>query len=125
MRLNNAKPRLIEAFQKATTTRQPVEVTFIYNELLSYDKITSVFAWLFKESIEFQTRYKEFRFVIVIHPANTFSTYPASLLDSNNTDQCPQCKQFHNITNLHHYCSEACSQEWDENYKEAERSGLI
>jgi hypothetical protein len=68
MILNNAKPRLNEAIENANKTKQPQEVTFIYNELLTYDTITLVFEWLFKQSIDFMTRHDEYRFVLIIQP---------------------------------------------------------
>jgi len=41
---------------------------FIYNELLTHDTINSVFAWLFKEGVDFGTKREEYRFVIIIYP---------------------------------------------------------
>ncbi len=70
MILENAKPRLLEAIEKANSTKEKHEVTFIYNELLSYDTIFSVFEWIFRQSIDFETRRDEYRFVIIIHPKN-------------------------------------------------------
>ncbi len=68
MILENAKPRLLEAIAKSKELNTPQEVTFIYNEMLGYDTIFSVFEWLFRKSVDFQTRHDEFRFVIIIHP---------------------------------------------------------
>ncbi len=68
MILKNAKPRLNEAIEKVISTKEKQEVTFIYNELLSHDTISSVFDWLFRENVDFQTRHDEYRFVIIVHP---------------------------------------------------------
>ncbi len=68
MILENAKPRLIEAIEKAKTTKKEQEVTFIYNELLNYDTISSVFDWLFRQSVDFETRHDEYRFVVIVKP---------------------------------------------------------
>jgi hypothetical protein len=70
MILENAKPRLNEAIDKANSTKEIQEVTFIYNELLTYDTITSVFDWIFRQNVDFGTRHDEYRFVILIHPKN-------------------------------------------------------
>lgn len=72
MILRNATPRLMEAFNKATETKESQEVKFIYNELNNYDTIVAVFEWLYKQSIEFTTKYEEYRFVLIIHPKRTF-----------------------------------------------------
>lgn len=71
MILENATPRLIEAIEKANTSGESQEVKFIYQELLNYDKIYSVFEWIFKQSVDFTTRHDEYRFVIIIHPKKT------------------------------------------------------
>ncbi len=68
MILDNAKPRLIEAIEKAATTKEKQEVNFIYNELLNYDTISSVFDWLFRQSVDFETRRDEYRYVVIIKP---------------------------------------------------------
>ena len=68
MILHNAIPRLTEAIKAAKTTEKTQEVNFIYNELLTCDTITSVFNWLFRNSIDFATRHDEFRFVVLIYP---------------------------------------------------------
>ena len=72
MILENAKPRLNEAIEKANSTKEQQEVTFIYNELLNYDTITSVFDWLFRSGIDFGTRRDEYRFVIIVYPERTY-----------------------------------------------------
>lgn len=66
MILENAKPRLDEAIEKANLTKENQEVTFIYNELLTHDTITAVFDWLFRKGIDFGTRHDEYRFIIII-----------------------------------------------------------
>jgi hypothetical protein len=68
MILENAKPRLSEAIEKANSTKEKQEATFIYNELLTHDTITAVFDWLFRSSVEFGTRYDEYRFVVIVFP---------------------------------------------------------
>ena len=68
MILDNAKPKLEEAIALTTLTGQSQEVKFIYNELVTYDTITSVFNWLFREGIDFTTKREEYRFVVIIHP---------------------------------------------------------
>lgn len=68
MILDNAKPRLKEAIEKANSSKENQEVLFIYNELLSYDTIMSVFEWLFRDGVDFGTRHDEYRFVIIINP---------------------------------------------------------
>ena len=70
MILENAKPRLKEAIEKANSTKQKQEVTFIYNELLTHDTISAVFDWLFRSCVDFGTRYDEYRFVIIVCPKN-------------------------------------------------------
>lgn len=70
MILENAKPRLNEAIVKANLSNKKQEVTFIYNEMLTSDTISSVFFWLFKESVAFETRHDDYRFVVIIHPKN-------------------------------------------------------
>ena len=67
MVLENAKPSLKVAITNANTINIEQEVKFIYNELLTLDTISSVFDWLFREKVEFRTRYDEMRFVIVIY----------------------------------------------------------
>jgi len=71
MILENAKPRLNEAIDKANSEKEKQEVTFLYAELLTNDTITSVFDWLFRESVDFKTRHDEARFVIVVYPYKT------------------------------------------------------
>ncbi len=68
MILDNAKPRLVEAIEKAKATKEEQEVTFIYNELLNYDTISSVFDWVFRQGVDFETRHDEYRFVVIIKP---------------------------------------------------------
>lgn len=68
MILENALPRLKEAHDLALKTKTPQRVTFIYNELPTYDTIESVFGWLYKQAIEFGIKYEEYRFVIIICP---------------------------------------------------------
>lgn len=72
MILENAKPRLNEAIEKANSTKEKQEVTFIYNELLTSDTIISVFEWLFREGVDFGTRHDEYRFVMIIYPKNNY-----------------------------------------------------
>ena len=68
MILQNATPRLQNAFEKANATKEPQEVAFIYNELRTNDTIVAVFVWLFNECITFAVRYDEYRFIIIIQP---------------------------------------------------------
>jgi len=68
MILENAKPKLDEAIEKANLLKENQEVKFIYNELLTGDTIHSVFDYLFRKSINFATKNEEYRFVIVIAP---------------------------------------------------------
>lgn len=70
MILENAKPRLSKAIEKANSTKEKQEVTFIYNELLTHDTITAVFDWLFRSGVDFGTRHDEYRFVIIVCPKN-------------------------------------------------------
>ena len=70
MILENAKPRLNEAIEKANSTKQEQETTFIYNEMLTNDTVMSVFEWLFRSSVDFRTRHDEYRFVIIVYPQN-------------------------------------------------------
>ncbi len=70
MILENAKPRLLEAINDCKKTNTPKEVKFIYNELLTYDKIYSVFEYLFSLNIDFSTRNEEYRYVIIINKVN-------------------------------------------------------
>lgn len=70
MILDNAIPRLKEAIEKANKENENQEVKFIYNELHTYDTITAVFEWVFKQGVDFSTRHDEYRFVIIIHPKN-------------------------------------------------------
>ena len=70
MILENTKPRLMAAIEKANSTNEEQEVTFIYNELLTHDTISSVFDWLFKGGVDFGTRHDEYRFVVIIYPKN-------------------------------------------------------
>ena len=71
MIFENAKPRLDEAIEKANSTKESQEVRFIYNELSDSESMSPVFNYFFKNSVEFSTRYDEFRFVVIIHPKNT------------------------------------------------------
>ena len=68
MILENALPRIKEAIEKADKTGEKPEVTFIYQELLNYDTVFSLFEWLFRNGTDFTTRHDEYRFVIIIHP---------------------------------------------------------
>lgn len=68
MILENAKPRLVEAYDKAQKTGVPQEVKFIYNEILNYEEISPVFKWLFKEGMDFTTRRDEYRYVLIMNP---------------------------------------------------------
>ena len=68
MILSNAKVRLNDAIEKANSTNEEQSVSFLYNELLTYDTITSVFDWLFREAVDFETRRCEYRFLIIIKP---------------------------------------------------------
>jgi hypothetical protein len=68
MILENAKPRLNEAIEKANSTNQKQEVTYTYSELLTHDTISAVFDWLFREHVDFETRHDEYRFVVIICP---------------------------------------------------------
>ena len=68
MILDNAIPRLQEAIDLANSSKEKQEVSFIYNEMLTHDTISTVFMWLFRCSTDFETRHDEFRFVVIIHP---------------------------------------------------------
>ena len=68
MILENAKPKLDEAIEKANLLKESQEIKFIYNELLTGDTIHSVFDYLFRNSINFATRNEEYRFVIIVTP---------------------------------------------------------
>lgn len=68
MILENLKPRLLETLIKATETNTPVEMPLIYNELLTHDKIYSVFEFMFNVGMDFETRKDEFRYVIIVKP---------------------------------------------------------
>lgn len=68
MILTNAIPRLTDALEKTISTNQKQTVKFIYNELLSYDGIISVFDWIFRKGYDFTTNHTEYRFEITIHP---------------------------------------------------------
>lgn len=73
MILDNAKPRLEGAIEKANSENIEQEVKFIYNEMLTHDTISSVFDWLFRKSIDFRTRHDEYRFVVIIYPKKEFN----------------------------------------------------
>ena len=68
MILNNAIPRLEQAIEIATETKKEQQVRFLYNELLTHDTISSVFNYIFKKGIDFETRHEEYRFVVIIKP---------------------------------------------------------
>ncbi len=70
MILDNAIPRLLEAYEKANSEKETQEVKFIYNELQTNDTITSVFDYLYFKGIDFGTRHDEFRFVLLIFSKN-------------------------------------------------------
>lgn len=71
MILINAIPRLEEAIKNSNSSDIPTGVSFLYNELLTHDTISSVFDWLFRKNVDFSTKHEEFRFIIIIHPDNT------------------------------------------------------
>ena len=68
MILKNAQPRLIEAMKLANQKNEKQTVTFLYNELLTSDTISSVFDWIFKRGYDFTTNRAEYRYEITIHP---------------------------------------------------------
>lgn len=70
MILKNVQPRIELAMKKADESKEKVEIPLMYQELLTYDTIISVFEFIFKQSYDFTTRHDEFRFVIIIHPKN-------------------------------------------------------
>ncbi len=68
MIIENAKHRINEAFGKADLSNTEQELIYIYNELLNYDTITSVFDYIFRKGYDFKTRHDEYRFVVIVYP---------------------------------------------------------
>ena len=63
-----AIPRLEALITKANETKEPQEERFLNQELKSYDKIYSVFNWLFDNGVDFETKRTKDRFIVIIKP---------------------------------------------------------
>ncbi len=70
MIFENLQPRIDDAILSADKTGEPVEVKLIYNEIGYRHAMNDAFEYLFWKSRPFQTRYDEYRFVLIILPEN-------------------------------------------------------
>ena len=68
MQMQHAIPKLEALIVKANETQEPQEERFLNQELKSYDKIYSVFNWLFDNGVDFETKRTKDRFIVIIKP---------------------------------------------------------
>ena len=68
MQMQHAIPKLEALIVKANETQEPQEERFLNQELKSYDKIYSVFNWLFDNGVDFETKRTKDRFIVLIKP---------------------------------------------------------
>jgi len=67
IRIINATPRIEEAIDLVKKTGISQEVNFLYNEMNNENSFNEVFEYLLKNTINFEIRHDEYRFVLIIH----------------------------------------------------------